>query len=1026
MPKKPSNPWRNGAKTLASRLSIILGLILCTATFSSGSSMPPLHKLNISFDISAATMHGTSIVEIPANSGAIYHTPGLAITGIWINDQEIDLNDQTQSYFSDPDHELVITPAVTPTIVKVTYKLDLTVRTSPVSDMISPKGISLTGVWHPFLHQDQIFELTAEIPDDFEAISEAEEISTTDNTSRKITTFSFKHPLSGISFIAAPFVVEKTSFGDNRELYTYFFKEDKDLVAEYRQKTLDYLARYEKMIGPFPYKRFSVVENILPTGYAMPTFTVLGQSVIRLPFITDTSLGHETLHQWFGNSVRTDSASGNWAEGLTTMLADYLYQEEQDTGVEYRKNQLIKYHSYVHDDNEITLEDFTGAQSHLINGQESRRAIGYTQAAMLFHMLQNKIGEEKFIEGLRDFYHRLKHQKASWETLIASFEKVTGSTLQDFFEQWLTRSNLPILNVNNFRVDEDEGRPVMRFILHQANEGEPFQLSVPLTVITDNEMIRRSIELTGKDTEVEIPLSSAPRKLILDENYDLMRRLAPTELPPVWSRVVGAKEKLVVVDHNQEQGLFEPMLNLLESMGFRIVSAKDVKNKDIAAAATIFLGTSSSASRNLFAQPDHPGTGVTVDIRANPLNPNLAAVLISATDKEEVGRVVRKIRHYGKYSYLHFEQGRVITKRISPTPDGQLFTFDQPPGGIEIGANLTFDGIIEKLQDRQVVYLGESHTRYEDHLLQLRVIRAMYHQNPNLAIGMEMFSRSAQESLDKYVLDQTIGEEDFLRQSHYMVKWGYDYRFYQPIINFARLNRIPIVALNQDKALVSKVYKGAGLEGLDEKELETIPSDFDISMPDYRQRISSVFRMHNGHNNREEQLNKFLQAQALWDETMAESIALYLSANPSRRMAVIAGRGHVNKQNAIPPRVARRIEVKQAVVLNVEQREVDAETADYLVFSAPVSLPGAAMLGVFLKEQNGNVVIDKISPHGVAKKSGLKEKSIILALDDKPIDNIEELKIILFFKKKGDKVKVKLKRVRKFWPDSELDIEVTL
>jgi uncharacterized iron-regulated protein len=769
-----------------------------------------------------------------------------------------------------------------------------------------------------------------------------------------------------------------------------------------------------------------VVENRLPTGYAMPTFTVLGQSVIRLPFITDTSLGHETLHQWFGNSVRTDPVGGNWAEGLVTMLADALYQSEQGKGREFRKNQMIKHHSYVHPDNEITLQDFSGVQSHLIRGQESRRAIGYTQAAMLFHMLRNKIGEEKFIEGLRDLYHRLKHQKAGWESLITSFEQVTGSNLQDFFDQWLTRADLPVLNVNNFRVDEDEGRPVMRFTLGQANAGEPYQLSLPVTVVTDNETVNRTIEIKDKDTEVEIPLSSTPRQLILDENYELMRRLAPSELPPVWSRFAGAKEKLAVLDHNQDQDLFGPMLEILERIGCRVVSAEEVTNKDIAAAATIFLGISSSASRNLFARPNHPDTGITIDIRENPLNPALTAVLVSAADQDEVRRAARKIMHYGKYSYLHFEGGQAVVKRTTSTPNGQLFTLDQPPGGIEIGANLSFDGIIKKLQDRQVVYIGESHTRYEDHLLQLRVIRAMYHQNPNLAIGMEMFARSVQEVLDKYVLDQTIDEEDFLRQSHYISKWGFDYRFYQPIINFARLNRIPVVALNQDKDLVSKVYKETGLDGLDEKELAAIPEDLDIAMPNYRQRMSSVFRMHKGHNNRQEQLNKFLQAQSLWDETMAESIASYLANNPQRRMAVIAGRGHVNKKNAIPPRVARRLEVKQAVILNVEQREVDAETADYLVFSAPTSLPRAAMMGVILREKDGNVVVDKLSPHGMAGKSGVKKGDIILALDDKPTNTIEELKIILFFKKKGEKVIAKLKRVRRFWPDSELEIEVPL
>jgi uncharacterized iron-regulated protein len=417
---------------------------------------------------------------------------------------------------------------------------------------------------------------------------------------------------------------------------------------------------------------------------------------------------------------------------------------------------------------------------------------------------------------------------------------------------------------------------------------------------------------------------------------------------------------------------------------------------------------------------------MTVDIRSNPLNPALAAVLVSAANQEEVRLAAGKLMHYGKYSYLHFEQGRALIKKIAPSQNGQRFTIDPPPGGIEIGAGLSFDEIIARLRDRRVVYIGESHTRYEDHLLQLRVIRAMYHQDPNLAIGMEMFSRADQPVLDRYVLDRTIDEEEFLRQSHYMLKWGYDYRFYQTIINFARSNRIPVVALNQEKDLVSKVYKESGLGGLDEKELAGIPMDLDISMPDYRQRIGSIFQMHNGHNNKPAELNKFLQAQSLWDETMAESIAAHLAANPESRMAVIAGRGHVSKANAVPPRVARRLEVKQAVLLNVEQLAVTEETADYLIFSAPASLPAAPMMGVVLREADGKVMVDKLTPHGMAGKSGVKAGDMILTLDGRPIPSIEELKIILFFKKKGETVTVGLKRKHKLWPASELEVVVVL
>jgi hypothetical protein len=61
----------------------------------------------------------------------------------------------------------------------------------------------------------------------------------------------------------------------------------------------------------------------------MPTLTYLGIDVLRLPFIRSTSLGHEVLHNWWGNGVYPDYARGNWSEGLTTFMADYAYRERE-------------------------------------------------------------------------------------------------------------------------------------------------------------------------------------------------------------------------------------------------------------------------------------------------------------------------------------------------------------------------------------------------------------------------------------------------------------------------------------------------------------------------------------------------------------------------------------------------------------------------------------------------------------------------------------------------------------------------
>ena len=96
---------------------------------------------------------------------------------------------------------------------------------------------------------------------------------------------------------------------------------------------------------------------------------------------------------------------------------------------------------------------------------------------------------------------------------------------------------------------------------------------------------------------------------------------------------------------------FAPFIELLQSMSCRIVAEKDIVATDLSSGALIFLGVGSAVSRSLFSRPLHPETGVTVDIRNNPLNQAEVAVLISAVTLANVVTLPR----------------RVITSMLSPS-----------------------------------------------------------------------------------------------------------------------------------------------------------------------------------------------------------------------------------------------------------------------------------------------------------------------------------------------------------------------
>lgn len=988
---------------------------LSAATARADHLDAPTHHISMEFDLATSSLKANSRIEVPAGTPLHLDLSNLNIIQVIVNGHQQE---------TAPDSHYLDIPALTlDQEIIIAYSTEIAPGTTAYS-MISETGITLSDQWYPVADREMLFKLTAMIPADFEAVSEAEEIIAFQVNDRKQVTFLFPHPLFAINFVAGPYIITAEKFADDKELFAYFFAEDQHLADAYLQKAKHYLERYEKMLGPYPYKRFSIVENRLPTGFAMPAFTLLGQSVVRLPFIIDTSLGHEVLHAWFGNGVRMSSNEGNWVEGLTTYLADQAFAEDEGRGAEYRKEQLIKYQSYVRPDMDLTLRSFRNV-GHEQNTGRPARAVGYNKSAMFFHMLRNKVGPEVFTHALQDFYKRLKHKSGGWSDLQTSFENISGLALDDFFTQWLDRNDIPELFIENLQVKNSGGYPVLHFDIMQRIDPH-YTLELPVIIKTNTEEIRKTLAVADSRTSFEIPLAALPHTIVIDPDYDIMRILSPRELPATWSRYLGAENRIAILPSEDDRTLYKSLLAEVEADGARILLQDEVSDKDLVDNSLLFLGAESRISRSLFALPDHPAGGFTLDARKNPLNPDAVAVLVSAINEEQVEKAAAKLRHYGKYSYLSFKDGRIRDKQIGETELGLQEQVVNLPSGIAVNTARDFDDIITQLHDYRVIYVGEGHTSYEDHLLQLEIIRALYEHDPNLAIGMEMFTKETQQVIDRYMGGE-LDEKSFLKESHYFKMWRFDYRLYRDIINFARHNHLQLLGLNLEKHIVSQVFKSGGPNSLPDEEISSLPQNRKLDIPGYRERIETAFMMH-GSQEQEGDFSGFLQAQALWDETMAETIAEYLEKHPDTRMVVIAGRGHVDKINAIPPRVARRLPVSQAVVVNSVGAKTESESADFIFFSSPASLSPFPLLGVMLDdtEDEEGVLVTALNPQGQAKEAGIKEKDIILAIDSEPVNDMEDVKIAMLYKDESDAVMVRVRRKQFLMGNRIMEIEVNL
>jgi uncharacterized iron-regulated protein len=340
---------------------------------------------------------------------------------------------------------------------------------------------------------------------------------------------------------------------------------------------------------------------------------------------------------------------------------------------------------------------------------------------------------------------------------------------------------------------------------------------------------------------------------------------------------------------------------------------------------------------------------------------------------------------------------------------------------VEPEKSATLPELMTKLRSERLVYVGETHTAYGDHLLQLEVLRGMASRPEGLAVGVEWFQARFQPVLDDYVSGR-IDEAELLRRTEYYERWSFDYRLYRPIIRYAREKRIPIIALNASRELTTEIGN-VGIEGLPEALRAELPDDYDFSDAEYEKSLREMFKMHNSEN---ADFQRFLEVQLTWDESMAQRVAEYLTANPGGRILVLAGKGHVGGRNGIPNRVTRRTGIEGATIATFSPSSRLFNSADYLVLANEQSLPPSGLMRVFLDEREEGVFIRDFSPNSPAKAAGVEKGDMILTINGEPIRYFTDVKIAMLDKAPGSEVELTLRREGLLGGEETVSVKIEL
>ena len=300
------------------------------------------------------------------------------------------------------------------------------------------------------------------------AISEADRIIKEEKAGQAIFHFDFpypRHESAGLSLVVSNrFVTSNTTY-KGIELWTYFLPEEAPLAARYLERTKVLLEKYENLFGPFPYRRFSIVESFLKFSLSLPTYVLLNREELQKD-LEASPLDHELVHQWFGCAVSPDFAGGNWCEGFATDFSDHLQAEGKKAAWIYRRQLLAECQKQQPKIMEFALRDFT------VGVGPPSRSVGYGKGAMVLYMLRRQVGDQAFAAAIKQFSMTNRLSVASWRDIQKSFERVIGRNLSWFFRQWVDEPGQPQLTLKEVKVHKVSDGFAVDLVVCQAGRGE--------------------------------------------------------------------------------------------------------------------------------------------------------------------------------------------------------------------------------------------------------------------------------------------------------------------------------------------------------------------------------------------------------------------------------------------------------------------------------------------------------------------------------------------------------------------------
>ena len=148
------------------------------------------------------------------------------------------------------------------------------------------------------------------------------------------------------------------------------------------------------------------------------------------------------------------------------------------------------------------------------------RSVIFNKGALVFNMLRQLIGEEKFDKMLSDYYAKNQGRNVTVDEFEALASKTAGRNLRFFFGQWVESTGVPEFRSDYQMLRTKDGFRVPGTVKQDL---DTFEMPVDIVLRTEAGPERQTLIMKGPSADFNIMTKSKPIEVIVDPDAKIMR-----------------------------------------------------------------------------------------------------------------------------------------------------------------------------------------------------------------------------------------------------------------------------------------------------------------------------------------------------------------------------------------------------------------------------------------------------------------------------------------------------------------------